>query len=201
MSNYINAVEDQIRLFVRLAPLASDPQVGKRIRDEFDLFDALDAVATFFHDTERMVGLRMYRGQDFDPVEDVKRNMEELLLNARNQKDVIGVRHRNLIMYHLVVEPVINSFNRVDHRTVLSQVDHVVEAIKQFVTSIELNSHIDDARVALEQVRSLVREREAIRKSEIQAKRKTRRPRTEDVSNDDYVDVVNADVETEELYF
>lgn len=165
------AVQDSIRKFVRLTALAVNPQYTKRIRDEFDLMEAVDVVGIYFRQTDRMIGKKIYQKQQFDFIEDVKRATEEYFLTGREIKDTALARGKNLTMYHLVVVPVIEQFKDVTHEEALAGLDENLELIQELIRTINVTSHYDDAIVALAQVSVMIREREAARKLEV-AKRK-----------------------------
>lgn len=175
--NLTPVVNDSIRKFIRLTPLIMDKQHGQRFRDENDLIEALDVVRDSFHDTKNMIGKKMYQGVVFDPVEDVKRALEEYLLGRRERKDVALARRKNLIMYHLAVEPVIEMFKGIPHATTLMIVDEVVDSVQDLIRTMPIESHLDDAIVAQVQVNVLIKEREERRKLELAARRKKKRKR------------------------
>lgn len=168
------AVSDGIRKFVRLTALRSDPNQIKWVRDELDLTEALEVTNYFFHETKAMLDKKMYKGQVFDFVEDVKRNVEEYLLSGREKEDVALSRKKNLAMYHLIVEPVIDLFKGIEHKQVLKVVDSVIEHVIHELYTVEVNSHFDDAIVARAQVAQMIHERSARRKEELARKRKGR---------------------------
>lgn len=167
-------VSDGIRKFVRLTALASDPNQSKWVRDELDLTEALEVTIYFFHETKAMIDKKMYKGQNFDFVEDVKRNVEEYLLSGREKEDVALSRRKNLAMYHLIVEPVIDLFKGMEHEKVLKIVDGVIENVLKELNTVDVKSHFDDALVARAQVAQMIRDRSARRKEELARKRKGR---------------------------
>ncbi len=175
--NLTPVVNDSIRKFIRLTPLIDDKQHGQRFRDETDLIEAIDCVRDAFHDTKDMIGKKMYQGVVFEPVEDVKRALEEYLLGRRERKDVALARRKNLIMYHLAVEPVIEMFKGIPHPTALMIVDEVLDEVQNLINTMDIDSHIDDALVAQAQVSVLIKEREEKRKRELAARRRKKRRR------------------------
>lgn len=164
-------VQDSVRKFIRLTALSVNPQYTKRIRDEFDLMDAIDVVAIYFKETERMLDKKMYQGQPFDPIEDVKRATEEYFLTGREVKDTALARGRNLTMYHLAVVPIIEMFKGMKHKEILDCLDVKLDQVKILICSMDLQTHYDDALVTLAQVSQMIKEREQARKIEL-AKRK-----------------------------
>lgn len=174
------SITENLRKFIQLMALRSDPLQQKWIRDEQDLTQALDIVKTLFHETERMKGKKMYQGQPFDPIEDVKRGIEEYLLGAREYNEIPLQRKRNLTMYYLVVEPIIESFKGLSHQEMLEKVDGRIEEIVNQLMTMPVRSHYDDAIVAKEQIRQFVRDRDELRKEELAAKKKGRRKSKKD---------------------
>lgn len=184
MNELPEAVIDGVRKFIRLTALTSNPQYAKRIRDEQDLAEAFDVVAIYFRDTERMVGKKIYRGQAFDPIEDVKRATEEYFLAGRDAKETALARGKNLAMYHLAVVPLIEMFKDMDHEEALTKVQAAVDQAKKLILTMDLQSHYDDALVAQMQVSKMIREREVARKAEIaKRKRGKRRKKKDDLSD------------------
>jgi hypothetical protein len=173
-------VTDSIRKFIRLTPLRSDPQYKNRIRTEFDLMEALEVVSVYFHDTKNMVGKKMYQGQPFDPIEDVKRATEEYFLTGREARDCALQRGRNVIMYHLAVVPVIEMFQGIKHESILKNIDSVLAEINKLICTMPIESHYDDAIVAFAQVKVMIQEREEKRKLEKAAKRRGKRRKKKD---------------------
>jgi hypothetical protein len=176
------AVHDGLRKFIRLTALASNPQYTRRIRDEFDLLDALEVVRNYFHETKSMVGLKMYKAQPFDVIEDVKRATEEHFLSGREAKDAALARGKNLTMYHLAIVPIIEMFKGVNHEVILKNIDNVLTQVKDQLHTLEIRSHIDDALVTLAQVSVMIKQREDARKLELAKRRRVKRKKkTSDV--------------------
>jgi ribosomal protein L21 len=174
------AVTDGVRKFIRLTALMSNPQYFKRIRDEFDLIEALEVATIYFHQTERVMGKKLYKGTPFDVIEDVKRATEEHFLSGREQHDVALARGKNLTMYHLAVVPFIEMFKDIEHEQILKTVDAALEQTKQLIYTMDVQSHYDDALVTLAQVGAMIKEREAARKIELAKKRRGKRRKKKD---------------------
>ncbi len=185
-----------IRMFVRLTSLTVDPRYKKRFRTEFDLMEAIDVLSIYFHETHRMIGVKMYRGQVFDVIEDVKRATEEYFLTDRTPTESLIARGKNLNMYHLAVVPIIEMFKDLKHVDMLKTLDESLEAIKEVILSMDLPTHYDDGLVALAQVGDLIKVREQARKLEISTrKRKKRKSKKEE-----FLDHVQTEItETEDL--
>jgi hypothetical protein len=178
-------VAENITRFLKLTPLRSDPRHERWVRDEFDLLDALDITKQCYHDTSRMIGKPMYVGDvGFDFTEDVKRAVEENLLGCRDPKDVLLQRKRNVTMYHLVVEPIIQHLSTLRHQELLTVVDTYFQAVADLIMNDPVDPHLDDAIVAHEMVKASVRERESIRKQQKTARRTKKKPVVEDVDVD-----------------
>ena len=165
-------IVDGIRKFIRLTALIPDPQYSKRIRDELDLIDALEVIRFYVQDTKNMVGKKMYQKQPFDVVEDIKRATEEHFLTGREARDTALARFKNLMMYHLVLVPIIETFKDVEHKPVLKEADKMLDDIGELLTVMNVPSHRDDAIVALAQVGEMIKERENARKVELARRRR-----------------------------
>jgi len=177
------AITECIRKFIRLTVLSSHPKYTKRIRDEFDLIDALEVIGICFHETKNMVGLKMYKATPFDFIEDVKLATEAYFLTGREFKDTALARGKNLLMYHLVVVPIIESFKGMPHEDILKNVDAVLTQVKDLLCTMEVRSHYDDAIVTLAQVGVLIKAREDARKIQLAKRRRLKRkPKKDDIA-------------------
>lgn len=176
----LRRVTDGVRKFVRMIPLRQDQREEKYIQDEYDLLGALEVVKQRFHDTERMMGQMKYRNTKFDFIDDVKKEIEEWLLNDEEPKEAALQRKRHLVMYHLVLEPLIDVFKAFTHKEALRHVDKIINGVENVVKNHGIESHYDDAIVAREQVRKMIQAREAVRKAGMKRK-VTRKPKEEKI--------------------
>ena len=164
--------------FLKLTALREDPSQTKWVRDEFDLLDAIDMLEIAYQDTQRMVGKPMYVGDNgFDFTEDVKRAMEEILLDSRDSKDKLLQRKTNITMYHLVLEPIIDQFAPIDHELALADVKEYLEQVRRAIITDPTDPNMDDAIVSREMIRQHIRDRDASRKQQ-KLLRRTKRRRT-----------------------
>lgn len=168
--------------FKQLIALRENPIQAPWVRDEADLIEALEIARSYFPLTEGLLGKKMYQGQPYDFVDDVKLEVEEFLFTANNPDENQSQRRRNVIMYHLVVAPVIDLFKTMDHETALKEFDEIFENVVHEVYSTSIECHYDDALVARVQISQMVREREAIRKAELAAKKKRKKRKKHDLS-------------------
>lgn len=167
-----------IRTFIRLQGLIYDenPLVwSKWLADESDLKLELRSVADAMRKTQSMVGKRKYQNVDFDAPKEVAKDLMVFLTFSHDGSESATLRKRNLPMFHLVIEPVINLFYQFDHQSMIDHADELVDAVIELIdTSTDYGSY-DDALVAQAQVATMVREREDARKAAAEAKRKKRR--------------------------
>lgn len=168
-------VADGIRKFIKLTALRADPYQAKWVQDEFDLIDSLEYIRSLIHQTQRLSGKSLYKEQAYDVVEDVKRDMEEILFTTRDETYSAKQRRKHMTMYHLVLCPVIDMFASMTHDQILKCVDLVIDNVIVEVSNSDIETHYDDAVVAKEQINQMVREREAKRKQDLYRKRKVRR--------------------------
>jgi hypothetical protein len=168
-------VIDNIRTFVRLTVLTINPKYTNRFRSELDLVEAIKVLQIYFDETKRMIGKKMYRGQPFDVVEDVKRAMEEYFLTGRNEHESVVARSRNLNMYYLVIVPIIEMFKVLSHDDMIKELDETLAAIKEVIMAMDLPTHYDDGIVALAHVGDMIKIREQARKQEISKRKRGKR--------------------------
>jgi hypothetical protein len=162
--------------FIKLTPLRELPNHAKWIRDEFDLMEAVSVVRDHVADTARMEGKPMYAGESsFDFCEDLRRAFEEVYLSCREQKDVIFQRKRNLVMYHLAIDPIIDDLGQYPHREVLESADQYFADIIAFIENADTEVYIDDALVMHEIVKAKTRTREEERKQNLRRRKTVKR--------------------------
>lgn len=190
-------VTNGVKLLIQLSGLRSDPLQAKWVRDEEDLRIALEQLADNLKYTKSMVGKAMYRNQStFDFVEDVKRALEYTLLIGDNDKQTAGLRKRNLTMYHLVLEPIIDHLGTLSHEQAIENVDRYINAVYEYACTADINIHFEDALVAQVIIKNMVQERETARKVKLAEKRRGKRgkKKEEDITDipaeveDDLVD-------------
>ena len=175
-NNTAAIVADGIRKFVRLQalPIKTESQI-KWSADPTDLIEALLTTKQCFADTERMVAGQMYQTSQYSHTEDVKYAMEEILLIGEDEHESALLRRKNLSMYHLVVEPVIDMFASVDHYGSLAQVNDIIDMIIKIISSSNDYGHADDAIVAQHQIRSMVKQRSEARLAQKLARKRVDR--------------------------
>lgn len=173
LTQALHDIQGGIRKFVRLKALRDNQAEAKWVRDEQDLIDAVNIVREKFHETERFTGQQMHKDMQYDVTEDVKEEIEEILLGGRDPKEAALNRRRNLNMYHLVIEPMIDSLKGMSHEEAIRYVDKIADNVINMIENVDISSHYDDALVAKEQVSQLVKQRDAQRK-EVKTARKRR---------------------------
>lgn len=171
-----STITQGVNLFVQLTALTKTPLDLKFMRDEEDLRLALEQVEDSVTSTTRMIGKAMYRSHTtFDLVHDVKRAMEAILLEGADDRETAGLRRRNLNMYHLVIEPVIDQLGLVPHQYAIDNVKAFTRSVYDYAINADINTHEDDAIVAKTIVRGMVKERDDARKAELAARKKSKR--------------------------
>ncbi len=174
----LQPVRSGIRTFIRLQGLIHDPNPlvwGKWLADEDDLKMELQSVVEAFKKTQSMVGKRKYQNVDFDAPKEVSKDLMLFMTMSHDGTESATLRKRNLPMYHLVVEPVIQLFYQFSHQEMIDNAQAVIDGVIELIdTSTDYGSY-DDALVAQAQVAAMIREREEARKAAAEAKRKKRR--------------------------
>lgn len=175
VEEHFDKVRAGIRVFVRLFGLEADPIQAKYAAGEMDVLDSLDCVKMLMHGTKRFIGKQKHVGVTFDFVDDVKRDMAEMLLMDEDQAVTAVKRKRHLPLYHLVVDPIVELFRKYDHDTAIQNVDTVLDYITQTAFVEEDYGTYDDAIVAREQIRQIIREREEQTKLEAASRKRINR--------------------------
>lgn len=194
-------ITNGVKLFVQLTALRSDPLEAKWVRDEDDLRIALSQIADEMKYTKSMLGKKMYKTRDaegFDFVDDVKRAIEETLLVGEDERDTRLMRKKNLTMYHLVLEPVIEWIGTLSHADAIQFAREYTDAVYEHVATVNVNTHFDDAVVAKSIVKSMVKEREEARKATLLAQRRGRRnKKKEDELMKEFAEPTEEDIDLE----
>lgn len=173
-------ITDGIRKFIRMMGLIHDPSplvYLKWLADESELKAAIWSVATAIKRTEPMIGKRKYQGMDYDAPREVKKDLISFLTTTSEGLSAT-LQKRNLPMYYLVVEPVINLFYTFPHEEMIANADKVAEAICEAIDQCTDYGTLDDALVAQQQARDIIRQHEEAAKEE--RARKTRRKKVRD---------------------
>lgn len=169
-------VADGVRKFIRLQALPVPETQLKWTSDTSDLIEALLITKQCFAGTARMVDHQLYQTTKYSHTEDVKCELEEILLTGEDEHHNALLRKKNLTMYHLVLEPVIDAFVNVDHGSALAQSGSFIDTIIEMVNNFDDYGNEDDALVAKHQIRAMVKQREAARKEQkAEAKRNARK--------------------------
>ena len=183
-------IKSNIQRFVNMTPLANQPVIGKRIRDEFDLIESLEVVRDAVHDTASMVGKRKYKNEDYNFAQQVRDDVEEYLIGGRNEYAVALAKNKNQLMHRLVIDPVIDALEQFDHMWALSNVNTIITQLIDEVLNHNLNPTLSDAEIAREETSAII---EANLQSVLQRK-KARKPRVKKADKvllvDDNVDVL-----------
>lgn len=164
-----------MRVFTRLFGLETDPLHAKYAATEFDAYQALDSVTMLVQETKRFVGKQKHVGKPFDLVDDVKQDMAEILLVDDDQVKQAVKRKRYLPLYHLVVSPTVDLLQHMDHQTAITNVEAIVDFVKEHAFIDENYGTYEDGVIAQAQVRNIIREREERSKIEAIARKKRNR--------------------------
>lgn len=151
-----NHIEDNVRRFIRMTPLAWKPVIGSRIRDEFDLIDTLDTIGQYVKDTASMIGKQKYRDQEYDFVRQVREDVEELLIGGRDPHSAAIAKHRNHLMYRLVVEPFVANLAQYEHAWIVENIDVLVDEMIEHIKNCQVDTSMDDAELAREEAAVLI---------------------------------------------
>ena len=182
MSYVHPTVADGVRKFLRLQTLPLQEYQLRQNADVFDLMEALTITSDNYAQTARMLGKQMHQTSAYDPGEDVKRELENFLLVGETDRETAHLRKKNLTMYHLILEPLVDSMSHHDHATAIQDIALVVQQLIRDVQTFDNYGTEDDALVARHQIKAMVRQREEARRLQKEAaKKQSRRKKREDV--------------------
>ena len=186
-------VSDGIRKFLRLQQLPLQEYQLRQNADVFDLMDALTITSDSFTQTSRMLGKQMHQTSVYDPCEDVKRELENFLLVGKTERDTAHLRKKNLTMYHLILEPLIDSMAQYEHTSAIQEIDATVQQLIHDIQTFDNYGTEDDALVARHQIKAMVKQREDARRTKKEAAKKQARRKKRD---DDTIPVEIDDEDT-----
>lgn len=196
MSYVHPAVADGVRKFLRLQSLPLQEYQLRQNADVFDLIEALTITSDNYAQTARMLGKQMHQTSAYDPGEDVKRELETFLLMGETDRETAHLRKKNLTMYHLILEPLIDSVSQPDHAQAIQDIAVIVQQLIHEVQTFDNYGTEDDALVARHQIKAMVKQREEARRAQKEAAKKQNRrkkcdeeviptdPREDDVTDD-----------------
>lgn len=183
MSYVHPTVADGVRKFLRLQSLPLQEYQLRQNADVFDLMEALTITSDNYAQTARMLGKQMHQTSAYDPGEDVKRELENFLLTGVTERETAHLRKKNLTMYHLILEPLIDSVSNQDHATAIQDIALVVQQLIHDVQTFDNYGTEDDAMVARHQIKAMVKQREEARRAQKEAaKKQSRRKKRDDDS-------------------
>lgn len=176
-----STVTDGLRKFLRLQSLPVTESQMKWTADVSDLIESLSVLKQSFIDTASMFGRQMYQTSKYAPGEDVKRDLEEFLLYGEDERLKALYRKKNLTMYHLILEPIIDALRHVPHDQTLAIITEEVDSVTSYVLTFDDYGNEDDALVAKHQIKAMVKQREAARTEQKAAAKRGNRKKVDKV--------------------
>lgn len=176
-----STVTDGLRKFLRLQSLPVTESQMKWTADVSDLIESLSVLKQSFIDTASMFGRQMYQTSKYAPGEDVKRDLEEFLLYGEDERLKALYRKKNLTMYHLVLEPIIDALRHIPHDQTLTIINEEVDSVTSYVLTFDDYGNEDDALVAKHQIKAMVKQREAARTEQKAAAKRGNRKKVDKV--------------------
>lgn len=193
---------NNVRNFIKLHGLKKSPhdsQYQHEIRwlhDEFDAFDFIDAAAHLATKAGNLVGSKKRANSEYDYVEDVMLDVEELMVASEDQKEQALKRRKNLSTFHLVVIPFVEGLRQFEsYEEAMQHLSEYVALCKeQFVALSPNRITFEDGLIAKTIISNMIQERENARKLSRKKPRKVakRRKREEvDIDEDADVDLIS----------
>jgi len=158
-------VLDGIRVFMRSQAAEIPTAHLEWVANTDDLLDAMSVIAQMFQSTASFDRVQMHQVSQYDYIEDIKNEMEEFLLVGDDVKETVQKRRKNLTMYHVVIEPIIDSFGTMGHATAVDRVERIIDHYINWIKSFEDFGDGTDGAVAQYQIKDMVTQREAARKA------------------------------------
>ncbi len=136
---------------------------GKTV-DALEIIDALEVVRTMFDETRTVEG-PIYRGEkEFDFIHDMKQAVEGYFLAGEDQKDGALRRRKYRSLVALLINPLIDEFQRLSHEEALNAYDDAIDSTITEIVECEQDATADDAFVVQHVIA-----REVARRNKVQA--------------------------------
>lgn len=181
----LDSIRSGFRIFIRLTGLIHDDYQYRWFADEFDASSAITAIPRTFHASARMMGATKYQGQPFDPVRQARDDLLASMLTGPTEQLMAANRKRFSPLYYLLVEPIVRLFAKFDHQTILNCCDDVCNELAAEFSQCDAYGTYDDALIAQEQARKLIR----IREEEIKAHKSQRKRKKKPVEESFFTEV------------
>lgn len=140
-----------------------------RTVDALEMVDALKTIRHFFEDTRGMLvdgkSIPMYRGEsEFDFIHDIKLAIKGFFLVGEDDKQSALRRRKYRSMVFLMLNPLVDLFQRSTHEEMLAQYGETVDLAIAHILDSNINATADDAFV----VRHII-QKEVAKRNKIQA--------------------------------
>lgn len=156
---------DNLRMFMRQQSMEIPFEQLEWTASIDDLIDALSILDQAFQSTSNLTQTQMRQVSSYNWLDDVKYEMEEWMLVGEDVRESALKRRKNLTMYHLIIEPIIDSFNGVGHVAALQTVGRIVQHYINWIKDFTDFGDETDGMVANYQIKSMVAVREQARKA------------------------------------
>lgn len=166
-----------ISLFIKLQGLIHDPNPlvwSKWLADESECKEALEVVRSSVKRTATMLGKQKYQHTPYDPIRQVRSDVLSYL--TTNQTGLSAtLQKRNLPVYYAVIDPLLTELSAVDHTTLVDHIDLIVDHIKTAIDSCTEYGTYQDALIAQDQIRSIIRTQEELAQQERDKKKRKKK--------------------------
>lgn len=124
-----------------------------RTVDVLEMLDSLEVLREFFELTRDMVGKPMYRGEkEFDYIHDIKESIKGFYFAGDSEKQVALNKRKYNGLLVLLLNPIIDYFNRFSHEEALENYNSVIDDAIEHIKNSDITPSADDAFV----VRALI---------------------------------------------
>lgn len=170
----LDVFTSNVRLFVKLTGIGIQSQLERKwVRDEFDAVDYIERISILVKKTASMKGKKMYAKRPYDHIDDVRRDMYQMMLHSDDTVQSAVLRKKHLSMYYLLIDPILMHLqNCGDHQHCIDVVDDVISTARHIVLNHNIETNYEDALVAKAQVSQIISSREAERKAKPKRSRK-----------------------------
>lgn len=171
----LQPIRNGMRTFIRLTGLISHEFQYRWFADEFDGVSSIKAIGRAVQMSARMLGKTKYQGQAFDAVRQIREDLAGSMLTGETETVTIANRKRYSPLFYLVIEPIVNLLGKFDHQTLLNVYPEIIDEFAAMLEATDCYGDFDDALIAQEMTRRLIRDREETIKASKQLRKRRKK--------------------------
>lgn len=134
-----------------------------RTVNALEMIDALEVLRSLFQDTREAIGKPIYRGEvEFDFIHDIKEAIRWYFLVGEDEKTGALNRRKYNSMVMLMLNPIVDHFNRYTHKEALGLCDEKIDEAIQTILDHDTDGDAVDAMIAQRLIQKEVQRRNRV---------------------------------------